>query len=65
MAYQAVDEIMARCEKDGVEFWKAVQLEDCEENGISEEESWKQMTLMWTKKVWRHMIRKQYPEVGL
>ena len=36
MAYQAVDEIMARCEKDGVEFWKAVQLEDCEENGISE-----------------------------
>ncbi len=33
MAYQAVDEIMARCEKDGVEFWKAVQLEDCEENG--------------------------------
>ena len=49
MAYQAVDEIMARCEKDGVEFWKAVQLEDCEENGISEEESWKQMTLMWTR----------------
>lgn len=47
MAYQAVDEIMARCEKDGVEFWKAVQLEDCEENGISEEESWKQMTHMW------------------
>lgn len=39
MAYQAVDEIMARCEKDSVEFWKAVQLEDCEENGISEEES--------------------------
>ena len=38
MAYQAVDEIMTRCEKDGVEFWKAVQLEDCEENGISEEE---------------------------
>ena len=36
MAYQAVDEIMARCEKDGVEFWKAVQLEDCEENGISD-----------------------------
>mgnify|MGYP000582764666 CR=1 FL=1 len=47
MAYQAVDEIMARCEKDSVEFWKAVQLEDCEENGISEEESWNQMTHMW------------------
>ena len=27
MAYQAVDEIMARCGRDGVEFWKAVQLE--------------------------------------
>ena len=49
MAYQAVDEIMTRCEKDGVEFWKAVLFEDCEENGISEEESWKQMTLMWTR----------------
>lgn len=47
MAYQAVDEIMARCGQDGVEFWKAVQLEDCEENGISEEESWNQMTHMW------------------
>ena len=47
MAYQAVDEIMARCENDSVEFWKAVQLEDCEENGISEEESWNQMTHMW------------------
>ena len=47
MAYQAVDEIMARCGRDGVEFWKAVQLEDCEENGISEEESWNQMTHMW------------------
>ena len=40
MAYQAVDEIMARCEKDGVEFWKAVQLEDCEENGISEDDTY-------------------------
>ena len=68
MAYQAVDEIMARCEKDGVEFWKAVQLEDCEENGISEEESWKQMTLMWNsyeRKCCRHMTRRQYPEVDL
>ena len=34
MAYQAVDEIMARCEKDGVEFWKAVQLEDCEDTYV-------------------------------
>ena len=49
MAYQAVEEIQKRCEKEGIPFWKAVQLEDCEENGITEEESWQQMTLMWTR----------------
>ena len=66
MAYQAVDEIMARCGRDGVEFWKAVQLEDCEENGISEEESWNQMTHMWnSKRVLQHMTRRQFPEVDL
>ena len=26
-----------------------VQLEDCEENGITEDESWQQMKLMWTR----------------
>ena len=36
MAYHAVDEIMTRCEKDGVEFWKAVQFEDCEERRVLE-----------------------------
>ena len=68
MAYQAVDEIMARCEKDGVEFWKAVQLEDCEENGISEEESWNQMTYMWNsmkESVADVSTRRQFPEVDL
>lgn len=49
MAYQSVEEIQKRCEKEGIPFWKAVQLEDCEENGITEEESWQQMTLMWTR----------------
>ena len=49
MAYQAVEEIQVRCEKENIPFWKAVQLEDCEENGITEEESWQQMTLMWTR----------------
>ena len=49
MAYQAVEEIQNRCEKESIPFWKAVQLEDCEENGITEEESWQQMTLMWTR----------------
>lgn len=49
MAYQAVEEIQVRCEKENIPFWKAVQLEDCEENGITEEESWQQMALMWTR----------------
>ena len=51
MAYQAVEEIQNRCEKESIPFWKAVQLEDCEENGITEEESWQQMTLMWTRMI--------------
>ena len=49
MAYQAVEEIQVRCEKENIPFWKAVQLEDCEENGITEDESWQQMKLMWTR----------------
>ena len=42
MAYQAVEEIQVRCEKENIPFWKAVQLEDCGENGITEEDSWQQ-----------------------
>ena len=49
MAYQAVEEIQVRCEKENIPFWKAVQLEDCGENGITEEDSWQQMTLMWNE----------------
>lgn len=47
MGYQAVEEITDRCRKEGVPFWKAVQLGDCEENGISEEQSWNRMRGMW------------------
>ena len=50
MAYQAVEEIQVRCEKENIPFWKAVQLEDCEENGITEEKSWQQMTLELQKR---------------
>lgn len=65
MAYQAVEEIQVRCEKENIPFWKAVQLEDCEENGITEEESWQQMTLMWTrmKEALTPMILPRNPEV--
>ena len=47
MSYQSVEEAYARCNKDGIEFWKAIQLEDMDENGITEEDSWKRMKGMW------------------
>ena len=36
MSYQSMEEAYARCEKDGIEFWKAVQLEDAEERDINQ-----------------------------
>ena len=47
MSYQSMEEARVRCEKEGIEFWKAVQLEDAEERGVTEEDSWKQMKHMW------------------
>lgn len=47
MSYQSMEEAYGRCEKDGIEFWKAVQLEDAHERGVSEEDSWNQMKYMW------------------
>ena len=47
MSYQSVEEAYARCNEDGIEFWKAIQLEDMDENGITEEDSWKRMNGMW------------------
>ena len=47
MSYQSVEEAYARCRKDGIEFWKAIQLEDMDENGITEEDSWRRMIGMW------------------
>ena len=40
MSYQSMEEIRKRCEAEGIEFWKAVQLEDCNERGASTEDSW-------------------------
>lgn len=42
-----MEEAYERCEKDGLEFWKAIQLEDAHERGVSEEDSWNQMKYMW------------------
>ena len=47
MSYQSMEEAQLRCEKEGIEFWKAVQLEDADERGVTEEESWKEMKRMW------------------
>ncbi len=47
MSYQSMEEAYARCEKEGIEFWKAVQLEDAEERDIKLDDSWKQMKGMW------------------
>lgn len=47
MSYQSMEEAFARCEKEGIEFWRAIQLEDGEERDVKEEDSWKQMKRMW------------------
>lgn len=47
MSYRSIEEVEKRCEKDNIEFWKAIQLEDCDEQGITEEVSWKTMQGMW------------------
>lgn len=47
MSYQSMEEAYKRCEEEGIEFWKAIQLEDAMERDVSEEDSWKQMEYMW------------------
>lgn len=47
MSYQSMEEACVRCEKEGIPFWKAVQLEDAEERDVKIEDSWKQMKGMW------------------
>lgn len=47
MSFRSMEEIRNRCQKESLEFWKAVQLEDCQERGVSEEASWKEMSRMW------------------
>ena len=47
MSYQSMEEARLRCEKEGILFWKAVQLEDAAERDVTEEASWKEMKRMW------------------
>lgn len=47
MSFQSMEEAYACCEKEGIAFWKAIQMEDAHERGVDEEDSWKQMEYMW------------------
>lgn len=47
MSYRSVEEIQRFCRENDQPFWKAVQLEDCEESGITEEQSWEKMCYTW------------------
>lgn len=47
MSFRAIEEIQNKCKNENIEFWKAIQLEDCDERGAGEEESWEQMRGMW------------------
>ena len=47
MSYQSMEEAQIRCEREGIQFWKAIQLEDADERGVTQEDSWKEMQRMW------------------
>lgn len=47
MAYHSMEQISQRCKQEGISFWKAVQIEDCNERNVSEKASWNEMTRMW------------------
>lgn len=47
MSYRSIEEIRQYCRENDQPFWKAIQIEDCEESGITEEQSWKKMCYTW------------------
>ena len=47
MSFHSIEEVIKKCEKERISFWKAIQLEDCEEREVKEEESWGKMKEMW------------------
>ena len=34
MSYGSIEAIKERCKREGIEFWKAVQMEDCSERAV-------------------------------
>lgn len=47
MGFKAIQEIKDMSLDQNIPFWKAIQLSDCEERSVSEEDSWATMTKMW------------------
>lgn len=47
MAFESLEEIVACCESEKKEFWQAVMEDDCNERGVSEEESLARMHMTW------------------
>ena len=47
MSFHSLEEIRMFCERKSVPFWKAVQLSDMDERGVTEEESLRMMEEMW------------------
>lgn len=47
MSYRSMEEVCVRCEKEGIGFWRAIQLEDADERGVTEADSWREMKHMW------------------
>lgn len=48
MAFTALEEIVGLSEREGISFGAAVRREDCNEQGITEEESLEKMRSMWS-----------------
>lgn len=47
MAYLSLEEIVQRCDNEGIPFWKAVQYSDMEDREVTKEESFRMMEKMW------------------
>lgn len=47
MSFHSITEIKDRCKEQGISFWKAIQLEDCNERAVAETDSLEQMKYMW------------------
>ena len=45
--FRSLEEICITSQKDDIPFWKAVQLADCKEQGITEDESFEQIRKMY------------------